>query len=155
LYKALPEIRESEEELKGLLMKEKDYRAKQRLQALYLLRTSQAKTRLEVCRMLGVNRDTVGRWLSSYDRGGISKLLDIHHPSGRQSSLPQEYKEQLKDRLSIAQGVSSYKELWMELRERYGIRITYQALHHYVRYKLKAKLKVPRKSHIKKPRFGE
>lgn len=147
MYKALPEIRESEEELKGLLMKEKDYRTKQRLQALYLLRTSQAKTRLEASRMLGVNRDTVGRWLSSYDRGGVSKLLDIHHPSGRQSSLPQEYKEQLKDRLSIPQGVSSYKELWMELRERYGIRITYQALHHYVRYKLK----VPRKSHIKNP----
>ena len=76
-------------------MKEKDYRAKQRLQALYLLRTSQAKTRLEVCRMLGVNRDTVGRWLSSYDRGGVGKLVDIHHPIGRQSSLPPEYKEEL------------------------------------------------------------
>lgn len=155
MYKALPEIRESEEELKGLLMKEKDYRAKQRLQALYLLRTSQAKTRLEVCRMLGVNRDTVGRWLSSYDRGGVGKLVDIHHPIGRQSSLPPEYKEELKDRLSTPQGVSSYKELWVELRERYGIKITYQALHHYLRYKLKAKLKVARKSHIKKSRFGE
>lgn len=151
MYKALPEIRESEEELKELLVKEKDYRTKQRLQALYLLRTSQAKTRLEVSRMLGVNRDTVGRWLSNYNKGGVSKLLDIHHTSGRQSSLPQEYKEELKERLSTPQGVSSYKELWMELRERYGIRTTYQALHHYVRYKLKAKLKVPRKSHIKKP----
>lgn len=151
LYKALPEIRETEKELKDLLNKEKDYRIKQRLQTLYLLRTSQAKTRLEVSRMLGVNRDTVGRWLCSYDKGGVSSLLDIHHPSGRQSSLPQEYKEELKDRLSTPQGVSSYKELWMELTERYGIKITYQALHHYVRYKLKAKLKVPRKSHIKKP----
>lgn len=151
LYKALPEIRESEKELKELLTKEKDYRAKQRLQALYLLCTLQAKTRLKVSRMLGVSRDTVGRWLSSYDKGGVSKLLDIHHPSGRQSSLPQQYKEELKDRLSAPQGVSSYKGLWMELRERYGVRITYQALYHYVRYRLKAKLKVPRKSHIKKP----
>jgi transposase len=151
LYKALPEIRESEKELKELLTKEKDYRAKQRLQALYLLCTLQAKTRLKVSRMLGVSRDTVGRWLSSYDKGGVSKLLDIHHPSGRQSSLPQQYKEELKDRLSTPQGVSSYKGLWMELRERYGVRITYQALYHYVRYRLKAKLKVPRKSHIKKP----
>jgi DNA invertase Pin-like site-specific DNA recombinase len=65
LYKALPEIRESEKELKELLTKEKDYRAKQRLQALYLLCTLQAKTRLKVSRMLGVSRDTVGRWLSS------------------------------------------------------------------------------------------
>jgi transposase len=100
LRKGLPEIIESEKELKELLTKEKDYRAKQRLQTLYLLRTSQAKTRLEVSRILGVNRDTVGRWLSSYDEGGINKLLDICHPKGRPSSLPQQYKEELIDRLS-------------------------------------------------------
>jgi transposase len=155
LRKGLPEIIESEKELKELLTKEKDYRAKQRLQALYLLRTSQAKTRLEVSRILGVNRDTVGRWLSSYDEGGINKLLDIGHPKGRPSSLPQQYKEELIDRLSTQQGVSSYKELWLELKKRYGAKVTYQGLHQYVRYKLKAKLKVPRKFHIKKSFIAE
>ncbi len=85
LYKALPEIRETEKELKELLNKGKDYRIKQRLQALYLLRTSQAKTRLEVSRILGVNRDTVGRWLCSYDKGGVRFIIHwegkVHCPS--------------------------------------------------------------------------
>jgi len=85
MRKPLPEIRESEQELKELLSKAKDYRVKQRLQCLFLLRTSQASTRIEVSRMLGINRDTVGRWLSSYEDMGLEGLLDIYHPPGRRS----------------------------------------------------------------------
>jgi DNA-binding transcriptional regulator LsrR (DeoR family) len=61
----LPPIRETPEELKALLSAEHDAQNHQRVQALYLLQTQQARTRRQVAHLLGVSRDTVGRWLAA------------------------------------------------------------------------------------------
>jgi DNA-binding transcriptional regulator LsrR (DeoR family) len=61
----LPPIRETPEELKALLSAEHDAQNHPRVQALYLLQTQQARTRRQVAHLLGVSRDTVGRWLAA------------------------------------------------------------------------------------------
>jgi hypothetical protein len=73
----IPLIHETPEALKRLLTAERDAQKQQRVQALYLLQTQQARTRLHVARLLGVSRNTVGRWLAAYKTGGGSQRLTI------------------------------------------------------------------------------
>jgi transposase len=147
----LPAIHETPTELKALLADEHDAQKHQRLQALYLLQTRQARTRRQVARLLGVHRDTVGRWLSSYASGGLAQMLTIAKAPGKAPLLSPTMQHALRDRLTQPHGFVSYKAIWQWLRQEYGLAIAYQTVHKFVRYTLRAKLKVPRKSHIKKP----
>jgi hypothetical protein len=61
----IPPIHETPSELKELLADERDAQKHQRWQALSLLQTQQARTRRQVARLRGVNRKTVGRWLTA------------------------------------------------------------------------------------------
>jgi transposase len=147
----LPQIRETPEELKALLSAEHEAQQHQRVQALYLLQTQQARTRRQVARLLGVNRDTVGRWLTAYASGGLAQMLTIAKAPGKAPLLSPTMQRALRDRLTQPHGFASYKAIWEWLRQEYGLAIAYKTVHKFVRYTLRAKLKVPRKSHIKKP----
>lgn len=148
MKKKLPPINESCEDLKVLMQKEKQ--AKQRLNALYLLKTGQAKTRKEVAQLLGVHRDTVGRWLTAYQKGGLDSLLKWEKAPGKTPLLTPEMQQDLKHRLQSDEGFSSYKAIAEFVRNEYGVSIGYDAVYKLVRYKFKAKLKVARKHHKKK-----
>ena len=147
----IPPIHETPEVLKRLLTAERDAQKQQRLQALYLLQTQQARTRLQVARLLGVSRNTVGRWLAAYATGGIPQMLTIAKAPGKVPLLSDAMREALRQRLADPGGFASYKAIWQWLRQEYGVPLAYKTVHRFVRYTLRAKLKVPRKAHIKKP----
>lgn len=151
MKRPIPPIHETPAEVQQLLRAERDAQKQQRLQALYLLQTQQARTRRQVARLLGVNRDTVGCWLAAYAQGGIPQLLTIAKAPGKPPLLSEAIRQALRDRLAQPQGFASYKAIWQWLRQEYGLVIAYTTVHRFVRYTLRAKLKVPRKSHIKKP----
>jgi transposase len=79
----IPTIYEPSEALQRLLHTESDVQRHQRLQTLYLLQTQQARTRRQVARLLGVSRNTVGRWLAAYAAGGIARMLTIAKAPGK------------------------------------------------------------------------
>ena len=116
MNKELPIIKESIEELRQMLRHQSDSRKRARLQALYLLQTHQALSRREVARLLGVNRDTVGRWLRDYAGGGIEALLDLYKPTGKGPTICGEILRGLQERLCCPEGFGSYNEirLWLE-----------------------------------------
>ena len=147
----IPRLDETAVELKRLLDTEPDARKHQRVQALYLLQTRQARTRRQVARLLGVSRNTVGRWLAAYERGGMAQLLTIAKAPGKTPLVPPAVRQALTHRLAQPEGFASYKAIWHWLQQEYGLSIAYKTVHRLVRYQLRAKLKVPRKSHIKKP----
>lgn len=147
----IPPIHETPEQLKALLTAERDARKHQRLQALYLLQTQQAHTRRQLARLLEVHRETVGRWLATYAAGGLVQMLAIAKAPGKVPLLSPAMQQALRDRLSQPHGFASYKAIWQWLQHEYGLSIAYKTVHKFVRYTLRAKLKVPRKSHIKKP----
>jgi transposase len=146
----IPPIHETAEDLKALLTTERDAHKYQRLQALSRLQTQQARTRRQVAPLLGVNRDTVGRWLAAYVHGGIPQLLTIAKAPGKTPLLSEDAQQALRERLAQPQGFASYTAIWQWLRQEFGVPIAYKTVHKLVRYTLRAKLKVPRKSHIKK-----
>jgi|SRR5919204_966818 transposase len=150
MKKPLPAINETPEVLQRLLHSEGDVQKYRRVQALYLIQTRQARTRRQVARVLGVGRNTVGRWLAAYEAGGVTRLLTIAKPPGKAPLLSPAMRQALHQRLAHPDGFASYKAIWQWLRQEYGLAIAYKTVHKFVRYTLRAKLKVPRKAHIKK-----
>ena len=57
---------------------------------------------------------------------------------------------ELREKLSQPQGFKSYGGIQQWLKEEYGLEIHYKTVHQTVHYKLKAKLKVARPTHIKR-----
>ena len=147
----IPPIHDTAAELRRLLHAERDAQRQQRLQALYLLQTQQARARRQVARLLGVNRETVGRWLATYARGGIPQLLTIATAPGKPPLLSEGMRQALQERLARPQGFGSYNAIGQRLRQEVGVPLAYQTGHKLVRYTLRATRKVARKSQIKKP----
>ncbi len=129
-----PEITESVSELKSLLRKTPVGYQKQRLTALYLFRSGHATTRKQAAALIGVNRKTIGHWIATYESEGLDALLDRHYSPGHPPRLSKEQQDLL---------ITDY------IAETFGVQMNYKTVHALVRYKWKAKLKVPRKSHKK------
>jgi len=100
--------------------------------------------------MLSKHRTTIGTWLNTYEKDGIAGLLTIKTRPNRKSIIPSDVLDKLKQKLSEPEGFKGYKAIQTWIANEFSINISYKALHNIVRYRLKAKPKVGRKSHIKK-----
>ena len=151
MRKAMPVIIETVAELKQRLHQERNVHKQQRLQMLYLLASGQAHERLELASLIGIHRNTIARWLNTYAAGGLASLLEIYIPKGKQLSLPPDVLTSLEQALHQSAGFASYQELRQWLLDKHQLDVKYKTLYTIVRKRFKAKLKVPRPSHIKKP----
>src|ERR671930_1032048 len=105
MKRKLPHIDHSREELHQLLKAERDVQKRQRLQALYLLASRQAKTRLAVAELLGVHRHSVGTWLELYEQGGLEGLLTIKKAPGKKPLASPDVVAALQERLHHPKGL--------------------------------------------------
>ena len=94
----LPPIHETPAELPRLLKAERDAPKQPRLQALYLLQTPQARTRRQVARLLGVHRETVGRWLAAYAQGSIAQMVTLAKAPGKPPLLSEAIRQARRNR---------------------------------------------------------
>ena len=144
------EITESAETLKKLLINASTPQEKERIQTIYWLKTQTVKTVKEIAIMLGRNRVTIQKWLHKYRTDGINLLLESKkNKGGRPRAIPAQAIAKLKEELKNPEGFQSYSEIQLWLRTCFEIDVAYRTVHELVRYKLKAKLKVPRPLHIK------
>jgi transposase len=150
MNKPLPTITESSETLQKRWRTEADSQKRSRLQALYLLATGQARSRLALATLLAVHRHTIHAWLRLYEEGGLGALLTINKAPGKRPSLTPAVLSNLRDRLAHARGFGSYGEIQQYLAQVQTIHLAYSTVHALVRYKLQAKPKAPRRSHPKK-----
>ena len=150
MNKKVPEITESVEDLKVLLRHCKKKHETQRLTALYLLKSGQAKNRVQVAERLGVDRMSVGHWLSAYETGGLEKLLERGYAPGRVSMLTEDQQALLRRELQKPKGFQSYVEIQAYIAQTFGVKMNYKTVYAMVHDKWGAKLKVPRPSPVKK-----
>jgi transposase len=87
---------------------------------LYLLVTRQAQDRQDVARLLGVHRNTIGRWLARYAAGGMDALLATYLPTGKSVSLAPEVLASLENTLHRSEGFASYEALRQWVRQTHG-----------------------------------
>lgn len=150
MRKAIPMIHEPVADLKERLRREREGRKHVRLQMLYLLATSQATTRQDLARVLGRSRNTVGHWLTAYEQGGLTRLLTLYVPPGKQPSLAPDVLAGIEAAVRHPHGFESYVDLQRWVEHTYGITVTYKPLYTIVRHRFTTKLKVPRPSHTQK-----
>lgn len=145
-------ITECPKTLKTLMSQQRDKRCFERVQALYLLKSRQVETVQHLAAVIGRHRTTLQEWLRRYRTGGLPAMLELPHPTGRPTIIPQWAVERLKAELQDPEGFSSYGEVRLWLEAGLGVQANYDVVHHLVHDKLKAKLKVARpKSHEQEP----
>lgn len=150
------EVNESVEELKHRLRHAVTSSTKERVQMLYWIKQSAIATRKELAQKLGRDESTIYRWLKKYRQGGISHLLEVKTPPGKKSQISEREMNRLKERLSEPQGFKSYGEIQDWLNQELGVVLAYPSVHKIVRYRLKAKLKIPRpRSPLAKPQVQD
>jgi transposase len=137
------EIHETVQTLKALMLEQTTVMGRERLQALYLLKSSEAMGVTHAAQLLGRDRTTVQRWLGKYERGGLAQLLALPVGQGRKSQVPEAVRVELTAQLATETGFGGYEEVqqWFAAR---GVELTYGGTHYYVHYVLGASLKVPR-----------
>lgn len=138
------EIRESIDQLKHLMHLQTSASAKERFQVLYLLKSLQAKDISTAAQMVGRDRTTVQRWLLKYEAHGIETLIAPRTGQGRKSTIPEAVNQALVEKLDDPNGMSSYLEIQQWLETEHQLQVKYPTVHRHVRYRLGAKLKVPR-----------
>jgi transposase len=144
-------IEASATELKIISARQRTVTNRHKVQALYLLKSGIGQSITEVAKLLGVHRITVQRWLKQYNEGGLSALLKQHRSSGR----PRVISSEVIAGISTAIGeesceFKSYKEIAVWVENNYQVSVKYQTLHKQLYYRMKAKLKVPRRLSNKK-----
>ncbi len=151
MYKPLPHITEALADLEAQLRRTRDPQRRRRLHLLVLLRSGEVRSRQEAALHLAVHRNTIGRWLSAYQSGGLDALLRIESPGAKpeQRTLSAALLAALQERLD-QEGFASYGEVRTWLAEEYAVEVPYSTLHKLVRYRLGAKLKRARPVHAKK-----
>ena len=143
-------IIETADELKQLMHTQQKAKLKERIQALYLLKNERAKTLQDLADFLGRSISTIESWLTRYRKKGVLGLLAWNYHGGQPPAIPEPVLTALREKLSQPQGFKSYGEIQQWLKEEYGLEIHYKTVHQTVHYKLKAKLKVARPTHIKR-----
>ena len=80
---ALPTIAQSADDLKRRLRDERHPRKRQRLHLLFLIASHQVRSRSQLARVLGISRNTVASWLTSYQHGGLMSCLTSMYPKAK------------------------------------------------------------------------
>ena len=103
-----------------------------------------------VIEFLGRSKSTIESWLTLYRKKGWLGLLAWNYQGGQPPAIPEPVLTELREKLSQPQGFKNYGEIQQWLKEEYGWEIHYKTVYQTVHYKLKAKLKVARPTHIKR-----
>ncbi|MGJ5673016.1 MAG: helix-turn-helix domain-containing protein [Nostochopsis sp.] len=138
------EIAQSEEELKKRLQTARLGNQKEKLIMLWWLKSGQVKEQQEIGKRLGRDTSTVTRWLHKYRSSGLSGLLEINKAAGAKRKINDDAIAALEEKLKAGKGFSSYGAIVEWLKQEYGQSFEYATVYSLVRYKLGAKLKVPR-----------
>ena len=137
-------IAESVESIEQQLKNSRTASQKERLQMLWWLKTGQVTQHKTLAQHLGRDGSTITRWLQKYRQGGLSQLLAVKKAPGKSPHLSPEALGGLQERLQQPPGFKSYGEIVEWLNQTYQLNLTYPTVYNWVRYRLKAKLKVPR-----------
>ena len=105
----------------------------------------------ELAAKTGVSRNTIAAWKHSYNEGGIEQLTSDQRGGDFKSNISVDAKKKIEKKLSDPKkAFTSFTEAQTWLKEELGIDKNYHAVNKYLKRNFGAKLKVGRKSHVKK-----
>lgn len=144
-------VKETLPDLKKLLKNSPGHHSP-KLKMLIIIKQSEIDlTKNELADQVGVNHNSIQSWRQKYLLGGIKALLTDGRIGFKPSVISKEAHEQIRIKLHNPQGAfTSFKDLQQWVDTHFVKGINYNSLRHYVKRHFGAKLKVARKSHVKK-----
>jgi len=145
-------VEETISELSSLLRKQSNAKNVIRIQSLIYIKTQHFTTRSELASSLGYSVRSMEIWLKAYKSKGITAMLiPIKKKQQRTRKVGKQIHKGLEERLNDPKkGFSSYVSAQRWVEQTYGVSINYNTLRLYMIDFFGAKIKRPRKSHIKK-----
>ena len=150
-------VKESLKTLKKLLKTKPAYLSP-RIRMLIHIKESEQEgvSKRNLAKLVGVNHNSIQKWRTAYIKGGISLLLDDGRKGFKPSVVTKEAHKKLEELLSYPEnGIQGYKELQEWYNHSFNKPIKYTTLVEYCKRHWKTKIKVARKSHIKKDKEEE
>ena len=144
-------VKESIKDLKLFLKKSAAHHSSKIRMLIEIRKSDIALSKNELADRIGVNHNSIQTWRTKYIREGINGLLKDGRIGFKPSVITPVAHKKIKLKLNSPEAAfTSYKQLhqWVEKHLIEGI--NYNSLRHYVKRHFGAKLKVPRKSHIRK-----
>lgn len=138
------EITESVEYLEKSMKRAQRASQKERLQALWWVKSGQVTEHQELSRRLGRNPSTISRWLQRYRNGGLQAMLEVKTAPGAKPKIQGAVRRALEARLESAEGFGSYGEIVDWLNQTFELELKYGTVYRFVREELNGDLKVPR-----------
>lgn len=138
------EIIQSDRSLKRLMLREKNGQNKEKLQALFLLKTGECKYVSQVAKIVGRDRSTVHRWLDIYREQGLEALLAEKPKTGRKRKIPDWAIFRLKEFLEETEGFTSYREIHCWLKDECEVDVSYNVVYQLLRSHLEITIKLSR-----------
>lgn len=145
-------IKESESDIKKR-MKVSSAMIGKRLHALLVFKQHEHSgiSKRLVAEAIGVNHNSVQTWRTNYIEGGIKALMTHSNTGYKPSKINKQQEKALKVKLSDeSNGIVGFNELLDWFDKKFKTEINYKTFHGFVVRKFKAKIKVARKSHVKK-----
>lgn len=100
---------------------------------------------------VGVSRNSVAVWKRTYQQSGLSGLLTDKRGGDYRSGIDATTKQKIKAKLAEPKdALTSYKQAQQWISEELNIDKEYHAVYQYLKRNFGTKLKVGRKSHVKK-----
>ena len=144
-------IKEDLLSLKKSLSQVKNMTAKRRIQSLVFIKEGKFETRQHLADYLCIHIRTLEKWIVRYKTEGFSQLISISRKGKRAKEMDASIHQVLAEKLGDNKHYfSSYKEALLWLNETYQRDFKYTWFRNYLIKHFGTKLKVPRKSHIKK-----
>ena len=145
-------VKETSSELRRKIRKESNSKNVLRLQSLLHIKEKTFKKQTDLANHLGYNVRSMELWLKVYKEEGIEAMLIGSKPrKAKKRKISKEVHSGLSDKLKDSfEGFESYVYAVEWVKENYGISYPYSTLRDYLIDVFGAKIKQPRKSHIKK-----
>jgi transposase len=144
------EVKEDAAELRRLYRRAAHH-LKPRIKMLLIAVEEAVHAKRKLARRLNVDPNSIQTWKTAYQSGGLEELLRDKRICNRSSVVDKKTHNALQVKLTNPlEAPRSYKELQQWVEEHHLPGINYQTLRGYVQRHFGTKIKVVRKSHIKK-----
>jgi hypothetical protein len=146
-------VQESVEELQKYLRKSSCPTVKKRIKMLIAIKRREPEmlSKNELAKICKNNHNSINAWRNLYLTGGMDAIIKHHWTGTKSKHISQEQHQQMSEKLSNpTNGLVGYKELLNWVATVFGICMKYTTLYEYARRNFKTKIKVARKSHVKK-----
>ena len=144
-------VKETLKELKHFLKISPSHHSSKIRMLIEIKKSDVSLSKNELAGRIGVNHNSIQTWRTKYIKGGIQSLLKDGRIGFKPSIITAASHKEIEIKLKSPEAsFTSYKQLheWVEKNLIKGV--NYNSLRHYVKRHFGAKLKVPRKSHIRK-----